>query len=129
MYIERCKHGSEGGLYKPTIEIWQGGTFLPYSFITMNKTGWQRHSYAASCGVSSRVIDQMLKDNPHIEMVYLGYDNDEAGRTAAHRISGKLFTQGIQSELLVPTRKDWNEDLLFSDRETEVENPCQVLRL
>ncbi len=33
MYSESCKHGSEGGLCRPTIEIWQGGTFLPYNFI------------------------------------------------------------------------------------------------
>jgi SNF2 family DNA or RNA helicase len=33
VYIERCKHGSEGGLSRPTIEIWQGGSFLPYKFL------------------------------------------------------------------------------------------------
>lgn len=33
MYSESCKHGSEGGLCRPTVEIWKGGTFLPYNFI------------------------------------------------------------------------------------------------
>lgn len=33
MYSESCKHGSEGGLCRPTLEIRQGGTFLPYNFI------------------------------------------------------------------------------------------------
>lgn len=33
MYSESCKHGSEGGLCRPTVEIWQGGTFLPYNFV------------------------------------------------------------------------------------------------
>ena len=33
MYSESCKHGSEGGLCKPTAERRQGGTFLPYNFI------------------------------------------------------------------------------------------------
>ena len=33
MYSESCKHGSEGGLCKPTAEMWQGGTFLPYNFV------------------------------------------------------------------------------------------------
>lgn len=135
---ESVYKGNAGGSMPEYSFHWHGDSNRLYafeapvdmlSFITMNKTGWQRHSYAASCGLSSQVIDQMLKDNPHIEMVYLGYDNDEAGRTAASRTSGKLFTQGIQSEILVPTHKDWNEDLLFPDRETEVENPCQVLQL
>ena len=33
MYSESCKHGSEGGLCRPILEIWQGGTFLPYNFV------------------------------------------------------------------------------------------------
>lgn len=33
MYSESCKHGSEGGLCRPTVEIRQGGTFLPYNFL------------------------------------------------------------------------------------------------
>ena len=33
MYSESCKHGSEGGLCRPTLEIRQGGTFLPYNFV------------------------------------------------------------------------------------------------
>ena len=33
VYSESCKYGSTGGLCRPTIEIWQGGTFLPYNFI------------------------------------------------------------------------------------------------
>ncbi len=33
MYSESCKHGSEGGLCRPTVEIRQGGTFLPYNFV------------------------------------------------------------------------------------------------
>ena len=33
MYSESCKHGSEGGLCKPTAERRQGGTFLPYNFL------------------------------------------------------------------------------------------------
>ena len=34
MYSESCKHGSEGGLCRPTLEIRQGGTFLPYNFLS-----------------------------------------------------------------------------------------------
>ena len=52
----------------------------------------------------------MMKDNPNIKYVYLCLDNDEPGQQAAHRIRLKLSKQGIQSEILVPIHKDWNED-------------------
>lgn len=97
------------------------------SFISMNKDGWQKHSYAASCGVSDIVLWQMMKDNPHIDTVYLCRDNDEAGQKANKRTSDALFVKGIQHEILVPNRKDWNEDLLYPS-ETE-EKECQATLL
>lgn len=84
------------------------------SFISLNKTNWQDYSYAAACGVSDHVLWQMMKDNPDINHVYLCLDNDEAGQSAARRISEKLNTHGISNEVLIPTRKDWNEDILHS---------------
>jgi len=30
VYIERCKHGLGRGWSKPTVAIWQGGSFLLY---------------------------------------------------------------------------------------------------
>ena len=96
------------------------------SFISMRKDGWQDHSYAACCGVSDQVLWQMLKDNPNIGYVNLCLDNDEPGQKANKRISDKLFTQGIPHEILIPTRKDWNENLLFIEQEEE---PCQALQL
>lgn len=81
------------------------------SFITLNKDGWQRHSYAASCGVSSHVIDQMMKDNPYIKKVYLCHDNDGPGRKAVERIAAELAGKGIPCEPLTSVLKDWNTDL------------------
>ena len=46
----------------------------------MHKDGWQQHSYAAACGVSDRVLFQMLCDNPSIKTVCLCLDNDDGGR-------------------------------------------------
>ena len=83
------------------------------SFISMHKNGWQQHSYAASCGTSDYVLWQMMKDNPNIHSVFLCCDNDEAGQKANKRNSDALFVKGIQHEILVPNRKDWNEDLLY----------------
>lgn len=97
------------------------------SFISMNKDGWQKHSYAACCGVSDRVLWQTLKDNPNINTVCLCLDNDEAGQLANRRISEKLIQKGIQTENLVPTRKDWNEVLLYQNEEGAEQ--CQALVL
>ena len=55
------------------------------------------------------------------------FDSDEPGQLAAQRITAKLIMQGIDSEILVPVNKDWNEDLLSGER-LEVEVPCQILR-
>lgn len=93
------------------------------SFISLNKTNWQDYSYAAACGVSDHVLWQMMKDNPSLNHVFLCLDNDEAGQSAARRISEKLNTHGISNEVLIPTRKDWNEDILYSQ-----EVVCPTLR-
>lgn len=83
------------------------------SYITMNSNGWQQNTYAASCSVADRVLFQCLKDNPNLTEVYLCFDSDTAGQSAAKRISDKLYAQGYKSEILVPTKKDWNEDLIM----------------
>lgn len=53
---------------------------------------------------------QMMKDNPNIQKVYLCLDNDFAGEIGSKRISEELLQKGIDYEILIPTRKDWNED-------------------
>lgn len=94
------------------------------SFVSIQKNGWKAHSYAAACGVSDQVLWQMMQDNPNIQRVYLCLDSDEPGQTAAKRISDKLFTKGIQHEILVPIHKDWNEDILHPAEEMEDETEC-----
>lgn len=98
------------------------------SFISLHKNDWQSHSYAACCGVSDRVLLQTLEDNPKITTVYLCLDNDEAGQAANRRMAKKLLSQNINAKILVPTRKDWNEDLLYQIHENEVKNPCRPLQ-
>ena len=90
------------------------------SYISMHKENWKRHSYAASCSVSDRVLFQCLNDNPNIKNVFLCFDNDEAGQTANKRIAEKLNSMNIQNEILVPTHKDWNEDILKNERTEEI---------
>ena len=86
------------------------------SFISMYKHCWKNQSYAAACGVSDRVMWQILKDRPHIKKVYLCFDNDDAGQTAGRRISKELNEKNICNEILIPKCKDWNEDLLCCQR-------------
>ena len=90
------------------------------SYISMHKKNWKEHSYAASCSVSDRVLFQCLKDNPNIKNVFLCFDNDKAGQTANKRIAEKLNSMNIQNEILVPTHKDWNEDILKNERTEEI---------
>lgn len=98
------------------------------SFISMNKKDWKKHSYAASCSVSDKVLFQCLKDNSNIKFVYLCFDNDNPGQEAEKRIQNKLNELNVKSKILVPKHKDWNEDLIFS-KESEVEKQCQTLQL
>lgn len=87
------------------------------SFISLHKQGWQAHSYAAACGVSDKVLWQMLHDNPNTQQIYLCFDRDDAGQDAAKGISEKLTNLHIINKILVPEKKDWNEDLLHRKEE------------
>ena len=89
------------------------------SYICLHPEEWKRHSYAAACSVSDRVVFQMLQDNPAIRQVLICFDSDEPGQEAARRVSDRLFIHGIKSEILVPTFKDWNEDLLHRREESD----------
>ncbi len=108
------------------------------SYISMNKSGWQYHSYAAGCGVSDQVLWQMMKDNPNLETVLLCRDNDEAGQAANKRTSEALALRSVPHTFLIPNRKDWNEDRLaaggndphnradFSISESQEEKTCTL---
>ena len=89
------------------------------SFISMNKEDWQTHSYAACCGVGSKVLDQMMKDNPNIKKIYLCLDNDMKGREYNAIIANRMFEQGVATKILTPKNKDWNEDIAQSEESSE----------
>ena len=89
------------------------------SYITMAPDGWREHSYAAACSVTDKVLFQMMKDNPKIKNVYVCFDNDEAGQTAAQKLCEKLASMNISAGVLVPVHKDWNEDLLYYRRQEQ----------
>lgn len=96
------------------------------SYISLHKDGWKQHSYAAGCGVSDRVLFQMLIDNPNLEKIYLCLDSDDAGQKAAKRISDRMRFSGLKTEILIPIHKDWNEDLLLNESKV---SECPALQL
>ena len=87
------------------------------SFISMHKQHWKSSSYAAACGVSDKVLWKTMEGRPFIRNVCICLDNDETGQRVAQRISKALTEKNIQNQILVPIRKDWNEDLLFLRKE------------
>ncbi len=114
---------------------WRGNGYKVYvfeapidmlSYISMHPNNWSNENYIASCSLSSQPLMQMLADNPYIKQVNICYDNDKPGQKAAHILRAQLIDSGYDAEILVPTLKDWNEDLLNSMQE-EGEVECQAI--
>ena len=95
------------------------------SFISMFPYGWEEHSYVACCGTSFQPVEWML-ERIDASKVYLCLDNDKAGQEASDRMEKELLSLGLSGARLIPTRKDWNEDLVaFSQRQEAA--PCQTM--
>ncbi|MEG0694075.1 MAG: toprim domain-containing protein, partial [Oscillospiraceae bacterium] len=86
------------------------------SYITLHPQSWQSHSYVALCGVGSQAMHWMLAQNPQITEVALCLDNDEAGHKATARIREQLTEGSYPVERLLPSGKDWNDDLVMQQQ-------------
>ena len=95
------------------------------SYICLHKEGWQKENYITACSVSDHALMQRLGDDPNIRKVYICLDSDGPGQEASERIRSKLTEKGYDTEILVPTLKDWNEDLLHVRQEVG-EEVCQA---
>lgn len=91
------------------------------SYITMNKDGWEEHTYVCLGGVAADALRNVLDTNPDINKVYLCVDKDEAGDKTVNRISPELDERGVEYERLLPEGKDWNEDLLALQQQEQEE--------
>lgn len=81
------------------------------SFISM-KPDWQQHSYVGLCGLSEHALIQQLEEHPQLSDIVLCMDNDEAGIAARNRIKHILQERGYTKvSSLLPSSKDWNEDI------------------
>lgn len=96
------------------------------SYITMYCPGWSEDSFIAACSVSDTALNKFIEDRPDITQVYICFDNDPPGQKGAETIRQRLTDTGINCEILVPTLKDWNEDLLNSAQE-EGESICREI--
>ena len=96
------------------------------SYITMHPENWTDNNYIAACSLSNQPIMQMLEDNPNLNHIYICFDNDRYGQKAAQELQTSLTESGYNAEILVPTLKDWNEDLLNTGQE-EGEVECQAI--
>ena len=81
------------------------------AFLTLHPDNWQKHSYVALCSVSEKALLHRLEVNPNVRRVVLCLDNDAAGRSASKRIGALLRERGYAVEVMIPERKDWDEDL------------------
>ena len=94
------------------------------SYISLNQSDWEKHSYVACCGTSIQPVQKMLERLPQVHTVLLCLDNDEAGHAATKRMTDEL-TERYKVERLVPVLKDWNDDLIAEkEMESEVAQKC-----
>lgn len=88
------------------------------SFISIYKNSdWQHHSYVALCGLSEQAMVKQLDLNGNIKTVVLCLDNDDAGQKACDKFQKLLAERELTITRLVPTRKDFNEDLVEKSKE------------
>jgi DNA primase len=85
---------------------------------------WQQHSYVALCGLSEQAMLKQLDNNPNLTTVVLCLDNDSAGQKAADKFEKLLTEREIGVTRLLPTLKDFNEDL-----QAQVQEPKREMSL
>lgn len=90
------------------------------SFISLYKNiNWKQHSYVALCGLSEQTMLKQLDNNENLATVVLCLDNDEAGQKSSDKFEKVLAEREIAVTRLLPTLKDFNEDLQAQVRESK----------
>ena len=74
--------------------------------------------------VADAPLETFLQENPQIEIIKFGLDNDAPGRKASEVLLEKYYGLGYEVEDISPPKqyKDYNEWLVYS-RKTVVQNP------
>lgn len=94
------------------------------SFLSLYPEGWRENSYVALCGTGGQAMRWMLEQNPQLHNVCLCLDNDEAGVKAAERHRVELEGAGYHADILLPSLKDWNDELLSA-----LETPATEMKM
>ena len=82
------------------------------AYISMNKQGWEQHTYTALCSTADCAAIRLLKTYLNIKNVYLCLDHDSAGIEGAYRVAESIHDLGDYSVWRkMPKNKDWDEDL------------------
>lgn len=78
-----------------------------------HKINPDNYDYVSTCGTSMRPLVNYIKTHPSIDIVYLGFDNDETGSKYRRRAAQKLQEIGYNGKIInkPPYTKDFNEDL------------------
>lgn len=71
------------------------------------------YDYVATCGPSRNPVLNYIMSHPQIDTVYLGYDNDSAGKTYRQKTRSELREIGYEGRIVdkIPHTKDFNNDL------------------
>ena len=89
-----------------------------FSHISLYPDNWRENSYVACCGTSIQPVLNMLERMPQAKTVLLCLDNDEAGQKSNQRMAEQLEALGLTVMPQIPKMKDWNDDLLASQRQS-----------
>lgn len=73
----------------------------------------------ALCGVGDQAMLWMLAQYSQLQQVALCLDNDEAGHKASERLKTQLAERGYPSQRLIPQGKDWNDDLVAAEQQSQ----------
>lgn len=91
------------------------------SYLTLIKR-YEIQNFNNNCislgGVSSKALENYLKENPNIQNIILCLDNDAAGHFACQHISEK-YMGNYKIERHTPEGKDFNEEVKSYIKETE----------
>ena len=94
------------------------------NLITGDKSAWLRDNRLSLGGTSDLALGKYLEMNPNVKEIVMCLDNDDVGREASVSMARKYADMGFHTRIELPTRKDYNEDLLAY----EVERVPQSVR-
>jgi hypothetical protein len=81
--------------------------------LSSNTNVWKRYNRLSLSGTSDIAIPKYLQMYPNTKELVFCLDNDPPGREAASSLAMKYADQGHRTRILLPTRKDYNEILVY----------------